>query len=68
MGQGQLSCMYYKVGQVFLLQRGKAFLYYKAGQLLSQSRADNTMQCTFYYKVGQILQIGANCFTKCDNN
>ena len=47
---GQLWCMYYKVGQV-LLQRGTAFCISKLDK--------------WYDKVRHVLQITANCHTKC---
>ena len=67
---------YYKLGQVllqiraaFLLQIGAnkyyklgQLFYYKLGQGLLQIRAGITNWGKVYYKLGQVLQIGANYY------
>ena len=54
-----------KVGQL-LLESGAALMYYKAGQVVLQSRLATTEWGNFYHKVGQVLQSGTNFITHLD--
>ena len=52
-----VALFYYKLGQT-LLQIGQLH-YYKLGQMLLKIGAAITNQGKGYYKIGQLLQIGA---------
>ena len=64
-----------QIGAAFLLQIGAnacyklgQLFYYKLGQSLLQIRAGITNWGKVYYKLGQVLQIGANYYKLGHNN
>ena len=62
----------YKLGQLcFITNQGPCCYklgqlhYYKLGQVLLQIAAAITNQGNHFYKVGQLLQLGAECISNC---